>query len=123
MNPNNYTSQSSVIIQQAMEIAQERGQQAIETGHLLLAILQDDTQTASFLLKKLGVNPTQIQTALGPILNTYPKVSGDQAYASNALQQALQRADKLKADFGDTYVSVELLFLSLLDGNDSVADA
>ncbi|MBP6093807.1 MAG: AAA family ATPase [Cytophagaceae bacterium] len=39
------------------------------------------------------------------------------------MQQALQRADKLKADFGDTYVSVELLFLSLLDGNDSVADA
>jgi ATP-dependent Clp protease ATP-binding subunit ClpB len=123
MNPNNYTSQSSVIIQQAMEIVQERGQQAIETGHLLQAILQDDTQTASFLLKKLGVAPSQIQTSLGPILNSYPKVSGEQPYVSNSLQQALQRADKLKADFGDSYVSVELLFLSLLDGNDSVADA
>ena len=123
MNPNNYTSQSSVIIQQAMQIAQERGQQAIETGHLLQAILQDDTQTASFLLKKLGVNSNQIQTVLLPILATYPKVTGDQAFASNGLQQALQRADKLKADFGDTYVSVELLFLSLLDGNDAVADA
>ncbi|WP_395786258.1 ATP-dependent chaperone ClpB [Aquirufa sp.] len=123
MNPNNYTSQASVIIQQAMEITQERGQQAIETGHLLQAILQDDTQTASFLLKKLGVAPSQIQTSLGPILNSYPKVSGEQPYVSNSLQQALQRADKLKADFGDSYVSVELLFLSLLDGNDSVADA
>jgi ATP-dependent Clp protease ATP-binding subunit ClpB len=123
MNPNNYTSQASVIIQQAMEITQERGQQAIETGHLLQAILQDDTQTASFLLKKLGVAPSQIQTSLGPILNSYPKVSGEQPYASNSLQQALQRADKLKADFGDSYVSVELLFLSLLDGNDSVADS
>jgi ATP-dependent Clp protease ATP-binding subunit ClpB len=123
MNPNNYTSQASVIIQQAMEITQERGQQAIETGHLLQAILQDDTQTASFLLKKLGVAPSQIQTSLGPILNSYPKVSGEQPYVSNSLQQALQRADKLKADFGDSYVSVELLFLSLLDGNDSVADS
>jgi ATP-dependent Clp protease ATP-binding subunit ClpB len=123
MNPNNYTSQSSVIIQQAMEIAQERGQQAIETGHLLQAILQDDTQTASFLLKKLGAAPSQIQNSLGPILNSYPKVSGEQPYVSNSLQQALQRADKWKADFGDSYVSVELLFLSLLDGNDSVADA
>ena len=123
MNPNNYTSQASVIIQQAMEITQERGQQAIETGHLLQAILQDDTQTASFLLKKLGVATSQIQTSLGPILNSYPKVSGEQPYVSNSLQQALQRADKLKADFGDSYVSVELLFLSLLDGNDSVADA
>ncbi len=123
MNPNNYTSQASLIIQQAMEIAQERGQQAIETGHLLLAILQDDTQTASFLLKKLGVSPNQIQANLGPILTSYPKVSGEQPYASNSMQQALQRADKLKVDFGDTYVSVEVLFLSLLDGNDSVADA
>ena len=122
MNPNNYTSQASVIIQQAMEITQERGQQAIETGHLLQAILQDDTQTASFLLKKLGVAPSQIQTSLGTILNSYPKVTGEQPYVSNSLQQALQRADKLKADFGDSYVSVELLFLSLLDGNDSVAD-
>ena len=123
MNPNNYTAQAGNIIQQALGIAQERGQQAIETGHLLLAVLQDETQTAAFLLKKLGVSANQIQTALTPILNTYPKVSGDQAYASNSLQQALTRADKWKADLGDSYVSVEVLFLSLLDGNDAVSDA
>ena len=123
MNPANYTSQASIVIQQAMEIAQERGQQAFETGHLMQAILQDETQTASFLLKKLGISPSQIQTILGPILNSYPKVSGEQPYASNSLQQALQRADKLKSDLGDSFVSVEVLFLSLVDGNDSVADA
>jgi ATP-dependent Clp protease ATP-binding subunit ClpB len=123
MNPNSYTSQASIVIQQAMEIAQERGQQAIETGHLMQAILQDETQTASFLLKKLGISPSQIQTPLGPILNSYPKVSGEQPYASNSLQQAFQRADKLKSELGDSFVSVEVLFLSLVDGNDSVADA
>jgi ATP-dependent Clp protease ATP-binding subunit ClpB len=123
MNPNNYTAQAGNIIQQAMGIAQERGQQAIETGHLLLAILQDETQTSAFLLKKLEVSVSQIQNALTPILNTYPKVSGDQAYASNTLQQALTRADKWKAELGDSYVSVEVLFLSLLDGNDAVSDA
>ena len=123
MNPNNYTAQAGNIIQQALGIAQERGQQAIETGHLLLAILQDETQTSAFLLKKLEVSVSQIQNALTPILNTYPKVSGDQAYASNTLQQALTRADKWKAELGDSYVSVEVLFLSLLDGNDAVSDA
>jgi ATP-dependent Clp protease ATP-binding subunit ClpB len=123
MNPNNYTAQASTIIQQAMTFAQEGGQQAIETGHLLLAILQDDTQTSAFLLKKLGLSSSQIKTVLGPILASYPKVSGDQPYASNALQQALQRADKIKTDLGDSYVSVEVLFLSLIDGNDSVSDA
>ncbi|MEY4273464.1 MAG: hypothetical protein RL638_412 [Bacteroidota bacterium] len=123
MNLNNYTAQAGNIIQQALGIAQERGQQAIETGHLLLAILQDETQTSAFLLKKLGVSAVQIQNALTPILNTYPKVSGDQAYASNTLQQALTRADKWKAELGDSYVSVEVLFLSLLDGTDAVSDA
>ena len=123
MNPNNYTAQASTIIQQAMTFAQEGGQQAIETGHMLLAILQDDTQTSAFLLKKLGLSSSQIKTVLGPVLATYPKVSGDQPYASNGLQQALQRADKIKTDLGDSYVSVEVLFLSLLDGNDAVADA
>ncbi|MHA8106131.1 ATP-dependent chaperone ClpB [Aquirufa sp. 5-AUSEE-100C1] len=123
MNPNNYTAQAGNIIQQAMGIAQERGQQAIETGHLLLAILKDETQTSAYLLKKLGVSASQIQNALTPILNTYPKVSGDQAYASNTLQQAFTRADKWKAELGDSYVSVEVLFLSLLDGNDAVSDA
>jgi ATP-dependent Clp protease ATP-binding subunit ClpB len=123
MNPNNYTAQASTIIQQAMTFAQEGGQQAIETGHLLLAILQDDTQTSAFLLKKLGLSSSQIKTVLGSVLATYPKVSGDQPYASNGLQQALQRADKIKTDLGDSYVSVEVLFLSLLDGSDAVADA
>ena len=106
-----------------MTFAQDGGQQAIETGHLLLAILQDDTQTSAFLLKKLGLSSSQIKTVLGPVLATYPKVSGDQPYASNGLQQALQRADKIKTDLGDSYVSVEVLFLSLLDGSDAVADA
>ncbi|MHA8050505.1 ATP-dependent chaperone ClpB [Aquirufa sp. ROCK-SH2] len=122
MNPNNYTSQAGLVIQNAMELASSNGQQAIETGHLLQAILQDDTQTSAFLLKKLGLTIAQIQEKLQPILASYPKVSGAQPYASNALQAALTRADKLMADFGDTYVSVELLFLSILDGNDSVAD-
>jgi len=122
MNPNNYTSQAGLVIQNAMELASSNGQQAIETGHLLQAILQDDTQTSAFLLKKLGLTIAPIQEKLKPLLANYPKVSGAQPYASNALQAILTRADKLMADFGDTYVSVELLFLSLLDGNDSVAD-
>ena len=122
MNPTNYTSQASVVINKAMEFAVAGGQQAIETGHLLQAILQDETQTAAFLLKKLGLQTTQINAFLEPVLNSYPKVSGDQAYASNGLQQAFQRADTFKADMGDSYVSVEVLFLSLLGGKDIVAD-
>ena len=121
MNPNNYTSQAGILIQNAMEIATKNGQQAIETGHLLSSILQDDTQTASFLLKKIGMSNAVVQEKLRPILEKYPKVSGN-PFLSNGLQSALQKAEKLKEEFGDTYVSVELLFLSLLETNDVIAD-
>jgi len=121
MNPNNYTSQAGILIQNAMEIATKNGQQAIETGHLLSSILQDDTQTASFLLKKIGVSSAVVQEKLRPILEKYPKVSGT-PFLSNGLQSALQKAEKLKEEFGDTYVSVELLFLSLLETSDVIAD-
>jgi ATP-dependent Clp protease ATP-binding subunit ClpB len=122
MNPNNYTSQAGIIIQNAMEIASQNGQQAIETGHLLQAILQDDTQTSAFLLKKNGVSVLQIQEKLQSILSSYPKVSGAQPYASNALQQVLTKAEALKTEFGDSYVSVEILFLALIESKDAVAD-
>ena len=121
MNPNNYTSQAGILIQNAMEIATKNGQQAIETGHLLSSILQDDTQTASFLLKKIGISNAVVQEKLRPILEKYPKVSGN-PFLSNGLQSALQKAEKLKEEFGDSYVSVELLFLSLLETNDVIAD-
>lgn len=121
MNPKNYTSQASIVIQNSVEIASNAGQQAIETGHLLAAILQDDTQTVSFLLKKLGITTQQIQEKLSKIMATYPKVSGE-PFLSNGLQQTLQKADKWKETMGDSYVSVEVLFLSLLDGSDAVAD-
>ena len=121
MNPNNYTSQAGILIQNAMDIALKNGQQAIETGHLLSSILLDDTQTASFLLKKIGISHVLVQEKLKPILEKYPKVSGN-PFLSNGLQAALQKAEKLKEEFGDAYVSVELLFLSLLETNDVVAD-
>ena len=122
MNPNNYTSQAGLVIQNAMEIASTNGQQAIETGHLLQAILQDDTQTSAFLLKKNNVSVQQIQEKLQTILSSYPKVSGAQPYASNALQQVLSKAEALKSEFGDSYVSVELLFLALIESKDATGD-
>jgi ATP-dependent Clp protease ATP-binding subunit ClpB len=52
MNPNNYTSQAGLVIQKAMEIASQNGQQAIETGHLLQAILQDGSRGLGDVYKR-----------------------------------------------------------------------
>lgn len=121
MNPNNYTSQAGILIQNATEIAAKNGQQVIETGHLLSSILYDDTQTTSFLLKKMGISVDSVVEKLKPILDHYPKVPGN-PLVSNGLQAALQKAEKLKEEFGDAYISVEILFLSLLMGNDVISN-
>ena len=71
-------------------------------------------------LKKIGVNPSSFQSNVQETVKAYPKVSGGQPYLGNSLNTVLQKAESLKTDFGDTYVSVELLFLALVAGNDSV---
>lgn len=121
MNFNKYTTKTQEIIQQAATIASGNGQQAIEAGHLLKAILEEDGNTSGFLLKKMGVNENILLTKLESIVNSYPKVSGGQPYLANDAAAALTKAENLLKDFDDEFVSVELLLMGLFLGKDSVA--
>ena len=121
MNFNKYTTKTQEIIQQAATIASGNGQQAIEAGHLLKAILEEDGNTSGFLLKKMGVNENILLAKLESIVNSYPKVSGGQPYLANDAAAALTKAANLLKDFGDEFVSVELLLMGLFLGKDSVA--
>lgn len=121
MNFDKYTTKTQEVIQQAASIASAGGQQAIETGHLLKAILSEDMNTSSFLLKKLGVNANLLNTRLESLINAYPKVSGGQPYLSNELAAALQKAEGFMKEFNDEFVSVELVLLGILAGKDAVS--
>ena len=125
MNFNKYTTKTQEIIQQAASVATNNGQQAIETGHLLQAILDEDANTSGFLLKKMGVNQAQLQQRLQNIVNAYPKVSGgtQQPYLANDTAAALAKAEALLKDFQDDFVSVEVLLFAIFQGKDSVASA
>ncbi|MFC5409024.1 ATP-dependent chaperone ClpB [Larkinella bovis] len=127
MNLNAYTIKAQEVIQQAAQIAQGNQQQTVETGHVLKAILDEDPNTMGFLSKKTGVNASRLTLALDAIVNAYPKVSvGAQGtpniYLGNDLNAALQRATGLLKEFGDEYVSIELMLLGLASGKDSVAN-
>lgn len=122
MNLNNFTIKSQEAIQQAQQIAAGNGQQAIETGHLLKALIETDENVISYLLKKLNVNPTRVEQALDAIINGYAKVSGGSGqYLSNAANQALTKAQSHLKDFGDEFVAVEHLLLGLLAAGDNVS--
>ncbi|MFT4733641.1 MAG: ATP-dependent Clp protease ATP-binding subunit ClpB [Algoriphagus sp.] len=122
MNLNQYTIKAQEAIQQAVLIAQGNGQQAVEPGHLLEALIEQDPNTSSFLFEKLGVNGRILNKELGGIINQYTKVSGDaQPYLGNDLTLVLAAAQKKMAGFGDEYVSIELLYLALASGKEKVA--
>ena len=122
MNFNNYTIKSQEAIQKAAEIASANQQQAIEPGHLLKAILLSDENVISFLLKKLNANRNQLETRLDEIVNTYPKISGQQPYLSNDSHSALTKATNLLKDFKDEFVAIEHIILGLVAGKEKVAN-
>ena len=121
MNFDNYTIKSQEAIQKAVQIAQNNGQQIIENGHLLKAILEVDQNVAGFINKKLTINELALATALEAILKGYPKNSNaENPYLSNGTNTVLNKATNYLKEFGDEYVAVEHILLSLVEGADNV---
>jgi len=121
MNFDNFTIKAQEAVNQAVKIAEGNNQQAIETGHLLKGLMVNAESVTGFLLKKLGVNTVIFNAALDKIIVSYPKVTGGETYLSSAANSAVQKAVSISKKMGDQYVSVEHLFLGLLDGSDQVS--
>jgi len=121
MNLNNFTIKSQEVVGQAQNMAMQHNQQSIETGHLMMAILDVDENVVPFILKKLNVNLPLFEQKLEAIVAHYPKVTGGSQYLSQEANQALQRANNLLKEFKDEFVSLEHLFLGILSGMDKVA--
>jgi ATP-dependent Clp protease ATP-binding subunit ClpB len=121
MNFDKFTIKSQEALQKSAEIATANQQQAIEPGHLLKSILATDENVSNYLFKKLNVNGTILETKLEEIVNSYPKVSGQQPYLSNTTNTVLQNAEKELREFKDEYVAIEHLLLALLVTKDKVA--
>jgi len=121
MNFNNYTIKAQEAIQKASEIAAGHQQQAIETAHILKALLTVDENVVSHLLKKLNVNITYLGTELDKQIEGFPKVSGSNIYLSSDANNALQKAQVFLKEFNDEFVSVEHLLLGILATSDKTS--
>ncbi|GIL22673.1 MAG: chaperone protein ClpB [Bacteroidota bacterium] len=116
-----FTIKSQEALQKSAEIAMAKQQQAIEPGHLLKAILETDENVSTYVFKKLNINANILETKLEDLVNSYPKVSGQQAYLSAASNQVLQQAEKELREFKDEFIAIEHLLLGLLNSKDKVA--
>ncbi|WP_333575026.1 ATP-dependent chaperone ClpB [Sphingobacterium sp.] len=121
MNFNNYTIKAQEAIQKASEIAAGHQQQAIETAHILKALLTVDENVVSHLLKKLNVNLSYLGTELDKQIEGFPKVSGSNIYLSSDANNALQKAQGYLKEFNDEFVSVEHLLLGILATSDKTS--
>ncbi|SKA32205.1 ATP-dependent Clp protease ATP-binding subunit ClpB [Chitinophaga eiseniae] len=123
MNLNNFTIKSQEILQQAQQLAFNHQNQAIETGHILKALLEDNDSPVEYLLKKNAVNTTLLNTKLNEQLQKYPKMVGGEAgqVLSRDANNALLRAGATIKEFKDEFVSVEHLLLAILGGSDDTS--
>lgn len=124
MNLNNFTIKAQEAIAQSQQIAFNNGNPAIETEHILKALLQDEDSPIEFLLKKNNLNVNFVESKLDESINKLPKVQGGepaQAIGREANNVILRAGASLKI-FGDEFVSVEHLMLGIVQGSDNTAN-
>ena len=121
MNFNNFTIKSQEAVQQAVNLTQARGQQAIEPVHLLAGVLKVGENVTNFIFQKLGMNAQQIALVIDKQIHSLPKVSGGEPYLSRESNEVLQRAVQYSKEMGDEFVSLEAVILALLNVKSTVA--
>ena len=119
MNFNNYTQKSLEAVQSARDLAVQNNHQQMEQVHLLLALLRQDGGLIPQLLRKMDVTVESLEAAAAAELRKIPAVTGsrdaDRFYITADVDAAFQKAEEEAKTMKDEFVSVEHLFLGLLE--------
>ena len=109
-----FTIKAQEVVQQAVNTAQQNGQQTIEPVHILKGILLKGRDVANFIFQKLGVNAQQIETLADQEIQPLPRVQGGQPYLSTDANNVLAKSQSLAKQMGDEFVSVETILLAVI---------
>lgn len=116
-----FTIKAQEAVQEALNIAQQAGQQTIEPIHLLQGIMNKGRDVTNYIFQKLGVNSQQVETLLQSEIAHLPKVSSGEPYFSNDANRVLQATLDLSQKLGDEFVSLEPMLLALLSVNSTAS--
>ena len=124
MNINALTIKAQEALQGAVNLAKERGQQAVEPMHLLSVLIAEDDSLGAFLLGRVGVNVRSLREEARKAVEAIPRVSGGngEQYFSGDMSKVIQRAVDFTRNFNDKYASVEHLLLALVAERGAAAD-
>ena len=115
MNFNNFTIKAQEAVQEAVNLVQAKGQQAIEPVHLLAGVMKVGENITRFIFQKLGVNEQQVALVLDRQIDSLPKVSGAEPYLSREANEVFQKAMDYSKQLGDEFVSIEPVLLAILN--------
>lgn len=123
MNINSLTIKAQEVLQNAVSLAKEHGQQAVEPLHLLSALIKEEDSLAAFLLGRVGVNARGVRDEVLRAVTALPRVEGSgEAFFSQDTSKVIQRAVDFTKKFNDKYASVEHLLLGLVAERGVAAD-
>ena len=114
MTLDKFTIKAQEAVQQALLIAQQNQQQAIEPVHLLAGIMDKGKDVCTYIFQKLGINSRQIETLVQTELQHLPHVQGGEPYLSNTANQVLIQAVNISQQMGDEFASIEPMLIALL---------
>ncbi len=118
VDPEKFTEMGIAAIREMAEVARRNGQQEVDVWHLFAALIRQEHGIAPALLEEIGIGAAPVQLALERELGGLPKIAGNvntaRSYASQALTEAVEKAQTLSAEMEDDYVSTEHLLLGLL---------
>ncbi len=122
MTYDNFTAKAQEAIQKAQQLAAGLSHQQVDTVHLIKGIMETDETLSQFLLEKSDINVPQLKRKIEETFKEFPKITGtDQQYLTNDANKALSRAKGMLPSFGDSFISLELMLLAIVQGDDKGA--
>ena len=122
MTYDNFTIKAQEAILKSQQIAGGFEQQGVDTVHLIKGIIETDPKLSEFIFNKMGINVPILKRDLNKAIEKYPKVSNiEKQYLTNDANQSLARAKKMLKEFGDEFISLELMLMGIVTGRDKGA--
>jgi ATP-dependent Clp protease ATP-binding subunit ClpB len=118
MHLNNLTIKAQESVQKAFNIADSKGQQAVECAHLLYGVISEAENISDWLFGKIGISSSSVLKDIEKLIDTYPRVSGGEAYLSSGASEALRKANDHASSMHDKFVTTEHILMGILDTGD-----
>jgi ATP-dependent Clp protease ATP-binding subunit ClpB len=121
MTLNNFTLKAQEAVQQSFNIADSKGQQAVECAHLLHGVMSQAENITDWLFGKLGVSVPTVLKDVERLIDTYPRVTGGEPYLSSGASAALRKANDNASAMKDKFVTTEHILMGILETTDKAS--